>query len=53
MTADSSVVASLDLTLKRVTKFYGAVIGLNDLTCQVGPGITGLLAQTGPVNRPC
>ena len=36
-----------DLTFSRVTKFYGAVIGLNDLTCRIGQGITGLLGSNG------
>ncbi len=36
-----------DLTFSGVTKFYGAVIGLNDLTCRIGPGITGLLGSNG------
>ena len=35
------------LALERVTKFYGAVIGVNDISCRVGPGITGLLGANG------
>lgn len=30
-----------------LSKWYGPVIGLNDVTCQVGPGITGLLGPNG------
>ncbi len=47
MTADSSAVAECEVTFGQVTKFYGAVIGLNDLTCRIGPGITGLLGSNG------
>ncbi|MGD9720410.1 MAG: ABC transporter ATP-binding protein [Pirellulales bacterium] len=35
------------LTFDRVTKFYGAVIGVNDVSCRIGPGITGLLGANG------
>ena len=35
------------LTFDRVTKFYGPVIGVNNVTCRVGPGITGLLGANG------
>jgi ABC-2 type transport system ATP-binding protein len=37
----------MELTFDRVTKFYGPVIGVNDLSCRVGPGITGLLGSNG------
>ena len=37
----------MDLTFDRVTKFYGPVIGVNDVTCRIGPGITGLLGANG------
>ncbi|MCO5171722.1 MAG: ABC transporter ATP-binding protein [Planctomycetes bacterium] len=30
-----------------LSKWYGRVIGLNDVTCQIGPGITGLLGPNG------
>lgn len=30
-----------------LSKWYGQVIGLNDVTCQIGPGITGLLGPNG------
>jgi ABC-2 type transport system ATP-binding protein len=35
------------LSFEAVTKFYGPVIGVNDITCRVGPGITGLLGANG------
>ena len=38
---------SAELTFDRVTKFYGPVIGVNEVTCRVGPGITGLLGANG------
>ncbi len=35
------------ITLKRVTKRYGAVLGLNDVSLEVAPGITGLIGPNG------
>jgi len=35
------------LSFNRVTKFYGPVIGLNDISCRIGPGITGLFGANG------
>jgi ABC-2 type transport system ATP-binding protein len=35
------------LSFAHVTKFYGPVIGVNDISCRVGPGITGLLGANG------
>ena len=43
----SSAAAACELRFSQVTKFYGAVIGLNDLTCCISPGITGLLGANG------
>src|SRR4051812_514420 len=37
----------MDLVFNRVTKFYGPVIGVNEVTCRIGPGITGLLGENG------
>jgi len=37
----------MDLTFDNVTKFYGPVIGVNAVSCRVGPGITGLLGANG------
>lgn len=35
------------VTLNRVSKWYGQVIGLNDVSCEIGPGLTALLGQNG------
>lgn len=35
------------ITLQNVSRWYGQVIGLNDVTCEVGPGITALLGMNG------
>ncbi len=35
------------LSVQRVTKLYGAVIGVNELTLEVGPGVTGLIGANG------
>jgi ABC-2 type transport system ATP-binding protein len=35
------------LTFDRVTKFYGPVIGINNVSCRIGPGITGLFGANG------
>ena len=32
---------------RHVTKWYGPVIGVNDITVTLGPGITGLLGPNG------
>lgn len=47
MSVGPAGVLKSDLVFKGVTKFYGAVIGLNDLTCEIGTGITGLLGANG------
>jgi ABC-2 type transport system ATP-binding protein len=36
-----------ELVFDKVTKFYGPVIGVNDVTLRIGPGITGLLGSNG------
>jgi len=41
------VESSTLLSFEHVTKFYGPVIGINDISCRVGPGITGLLGANG------
>lgn len=33
--------------LERASRWYGQVIGLNDVSCQVGPGLTALLGPNG------
>ncbi len=35
------------ITLNGVSRWYGQVIGLNDVTCQIGPGLTALLGMNG------
>jgi ABC-2 type transport system ATP-binding protein len=35
------------ITAEHVSKWYGQVIGLNDVTVQVPPGVTGLLGPNG------
>jgi ABC-2 type transport system ATP-binding protein len=35
------------LALESVSKWYGPVLGLSDVTLQVGPGITGLVGPNG------
>ncbi|MEX2118510.1 MAG: ABC transporter ATP-binding protein [Pirellulales bacterium] len=37
----------MDLVLDHATKFYGPVIGINNVSCRVAPGITGLLGANG------
>lgn len=37
----------MQLTFDRVTKFYGPVIGVNEVSCRIEPGITGLLGANG------
>jgi ABC-2 type transport system ATP-binding protein len=39
--------SALVLSFDHVTKFYGPVIGVNDISCSIGPGITGLLGANG------
>ena len=35
------------IELQNVSLWYGQVIGLNDVTCQIGPGVTALLGMNG------
>jgi len=37
----------VELVYENVTKFYGAVIGVNDISLRIRPGITGLLGANG------
>lgn len=37
----------MDLVFERTTKMYGAVVGLNDLSVSIAPGVTGLLGSNG------
>lgn len=35
------------ISLKHASCWYGQVIGLNDVTCEIGPGLTALLGPNG------
>lgn len=35
------------IEIKRASRWYGQVIGLNDVSCSLGPGITALLGENG------
>jgi ABC-2 type transport system ATP-binding protein len=37
----------MEIVFDRVTKLYGPVIGINDVSCRIGPGITGLIGANG------
>ncbi len=37
----------MELTFEQVTKFYGPVIGVNDVSFRIGPGITALFGTNG------
>lgn len=41
------VASALLLSFEGVTKFYGPVIGVNNISCRIGPGITGLVGANG------
>ena len=47
MPAHHTAEASLLLAFEHVTKFYGPVIGVNNISCRIGPGITGLFGANG------
>ncbi len=35
------------IEIRRASRWYGQVIGLNDVSCSLGPGITALLGENG------
>jgi len=35
------------ISLTNASRWYGQVIGLNDVTCEIGPGVTALLGMNG------
>ncbi len=35
------------ITCHNASRWYGEVIGLNDVSCEIGPGVTALLGQNG------
>jgi ABC-2 type transport system ATP-binding protein len=39
--------ATTDIELRGVTRWYGNVVAVNDITMTIGPGITGLLGPNG------
>jgi ABC-2 type transport system ATP-binding protein len=45
--ASNPAPASAMITLERASRWYGQVIGLNDVSCQIGPGLTALLGPNG------
>jgi len=47
MPAHREATERLLLSFEGVTKFYGPVIGVNNISCRIGPGITGLLGANG------
>jgi len=46
-TVDRSAPSASVITAEHLSKWYGQVIGLNDITLAVPPGITGLLGPNG------
>jgi ABC-2 type transport system ATP-binding protein len=40
-------VSNNSIVLEHVSRWYGQVIGVNDITCTIGPGITALLGMNG------
>jgi ABC-2 type transport system ATP-binding protein len=40
-------VAEVSIQLERASRWYGQVIGLNDVSCKIGPGVTALLGMNG------
>ena len=50
MTSDAGRAESIEervVVAEHLSKWYGQVIGLNDMTLTVGPGVTGLLGPNG------
>ena len=39
--------AAAGISLERVSKWYGEVLGLNEVTAEFGPGVSGLLGPNG------
>ena len=37
----------MSVTLANVSKWYGNVVAVNDITMNLGPGVTGLLGPNG------
>jgi ABC-2 type transport system ATP-binding protein len=35
------------IQITNASRWYGQIIGVNDVTCEIGPGITALLGMNG------
>ena len=43
----NSMLPENTIELKEITRWYGQVIGVNNVSIRVGPGVTGLLGPNG------
>ena len=51
---DDGVNDAQAIKLEGVSKWYGNVVAVNDVSFEIGPGITGLLGPTAPASpRSC
>ncbi len=41
------------IELRNVSRWYGNIVAVNDVTMTIGPGITGLLGPNGPARPRC
>ena len=41
------------IEVSNVSRWYGNVVAINDISMSIGPGVTGLLGPNGAGNRPC
>jgi ABC-2 type transport system ATP-binding protein len=44
---DAMAASAASVRIERVSKWYGDVLGLNEVTVDLGPGVTGLLGPNG------
>ena len=47
MSAEPSEAQMTQIELRNVTRWYGNVVAVNDITMTIGPGVTGLLGPNG------
>ena len=40
------------LVLERVSRWFGNVVAVNDVSMTLGPGVTGYLGPMAPASRP-
>ena len=40
------------IVLDSVSRWFGNVVAVNDVTLSIGPGVTGLLGPTAPARPP-